>query len=122
MSNNKNYFEMYELSCNCGCGRYNITPKLINMLNEARELAGLPFIINSGCRCNQHNLEIGGRPNSAHLRGFAVDIKADLSQQRYVILSSLLAVGFTRVGVYKTFIHADCDPVLPQRVMWYGGN
>jgi len=113
-----NYFEMYELSCNCGCGLYNIQASMINMLNRARAKADIPFFIVSGCRCLSHNLKIGGATNSAHLRGHAVDIKARSSRDRYIILEALLLVGFNRIGMGKTFIHADNDPSLDREVIW----
>ncbi|HAS88818.1 MAG TPA: peptidase M15, partial [Desulfovibrio sp.] len=57
-----------------------------------------------------HNAEIGGKPNSSHVGGFAVDIAADNSPQRAAILKSLIMAGFERIGIAKTFIHVDMDP------------
>ena len=47
----------------------------LQKLDRARDVAGVPFIITSAYRCEQHNKNVGGKPNSAHLRGYAVDIK-----------------------------------------------
>lgn len=116
-----NYFEMYELSCNCGCGLYNVDAEFYRMLNQARDLAKVPFKINSGCRCEEHNQFVGGRVASAHLTGQAADIQTNSSRDRYYILLGLMMAGFTRIGIYRTFIHADSANHIPGRVIWYGG-
>lgn len=87
-------------------------------LDKARELCGLPFKINSGFRTPAHNKAVGGEPNSAHTKGWAADIGYSSGTQGYQILTSLLAVGFTRIGVYKNWLHCDCDPSLPAKVIW----
>lgn len=116
----KNFIES-EFDCNCGCGLNDINTDLVYKLDEARELAGVAFKINSACRCEKHNSskEVGGELDSSHPRGLAVDIKVLSSAHRFLILKSLLAVGFNRIGVYKTFIHCDIDKTKPQNVVWY---
>jgi len=87
-------------------------------LDEARERAGIPFIINSGYRTPEHNAKIGGKPNSSHLKGLAVDISVTNSRQRFIILNALLDVGFTRIGIADTFIHVDLDSEKSKEVIW----
>lgn len=111
------YFKMEEFACPC-CGENFISPTLVAKLNKAREIAGVPFVINSGCRCVNHNKEVGGSPTSSHLKGLAADIKITGSRDRYDILSSLLTSGFTRFGVGESFIHADIDGAKAQEVIW----
>ena len=41
----------------------------LTMLDNARDLAGIPFKINSGYRTIEHNEKVGGRPNSSHIVG-----------------------------------------------------
>jgi zinc D-Ala-D-Ala carboxypeptidase len=90
----------------------------LKMLDDAREFADVPFTITSSWRSKAFNMEVKGKPNSAHLRGTAIDISCMSSYQRLQIVNGLLDAGFTRVGIAKTFIHADCDMELPQEVMW----
>ncbi len=113
----KNYFKMEEFECPC-CGENLTSPTLVKKLNKAREIAGVPFVINSGCRCEKHNKEVGGSPTSSHLRGLAVDIKTTGSRNRFKILTSLLNVGFTRLGIGESFIHTDIDGAKAQEVIW----
>lgn len=73
------YFEEREFVCKC-CGQLppsmkaNIVALVDNVLDPAREQFGGPVVVNSGYRCQKHNLEVGGVANSQHLRGEAADI------------------------------------------------
>jgi len=87
-------------------------------LDEARERAGIPFVINSAYRSPEHNAKIGGKPNSSHLKGLAVDISVTNSRQRFIVLNALLEVGFTRIGIADTFIHVDLDSGKSKDVIW----
>lgn len=118
MNNTKTYFSDKEFSCKCGCGKNNIDIGLIVLLNELREKVGFPLVINSGCRCEKRNAEEGGAKDSAHLLGFAVDIRAISSHTRFIIKRTAYDMGFERIGTGKTFIHLDVDFSKPQEVEW----
>jgi uncharacterized protein YcbK (DUF882 family) len=92
--------------------------EFLKKLDAARGLANVPFKINSGFRTITHNKKVGGEPNSAHTKGFAVDIGYSSGTEAYKILKGLMDVGFNRIGVYRSWIHADCDPSLPKNVIW----
>lgn len=113
------FFSEAETACRCGCGM-NVSPQLIDKLNEARSLAGVPFVITSGARCVAHNRKVGGTPNSSHIRGLAVDIACTSSQARFAILNGLFAAGFKRIGYNhsRNFFHCDIDDSLPQNVFF----
>lgn len=113
------YFKLDEFSCPC-CSRNNISPELVDRLDYSRSIAGVPFRINSGFRCKQYNRKIGGKPRSAHIDGFAVDIKCSTGALKSTIVASLFAGGIKRVGIYKTFIHADVSKKLPYPMLWTG--
>lgn len=120
------YFKPEEFSCKCGkcqMGFNQMNPSTLTMLNEARCMAGVPFIITSAYRCTAHNIAIGGKSNSAHTRGYAVDIKIRSSSEAMKILKALISVGFNRVGYNSStnFFHVDNDPSLPPEVFFdYG--
>lgn len=92
--------------------------KLVQMLDRAREYAGVPFIITSGLRTQEHNNEVGGVKESSHLKGLAVDLKCETSANRFKIIIGLIALGFKRIGIYEKHIHADIDTLKPQEVIW----
>lgn len=94
--------------------------ELVARLDLARERAQVPFLITSGLRTQEDNITCGGVSDSAHLRGLAVDLACSESGPRYAMVSSLLQVGFNRVGIYLAHIHCDLDLTLPPNVMWVG--
>jgi len=97
-------------------------PQFLDMLDDARDLAGIAFIVNSGFRTPEHNASIpGASSNSSHLVGCAADIAVRNSSQRFIIVASLIAVGFTRIGIGETFIHVDNDQVKTPAVAWLYG-
>jgi len=112
------YFKIEEFTCKCGCGKVEMMPSTLEKLDKARELAGVPFKINSGYRCVAHNAAVGGKSEGAHTSGYAIDIEASVSPSRLKIVKALLDVGFNRIGIASSFIHADDDPTKPQQVMW----
>jgi uncharacterized protein YcbK (DUF882 family) len=91
---------------------------LVLRLEQAREIAGVPFVITSGIRSNEHNAAVGGSPGSSHLTGNAVDIACTTSSDRFAILHALIEVGFERIGIGSNFIHVDNDRSKPQGVCW----
>ena len=95
----------------------NMNVDFLAKLDEAREFAGIPFIINSAYRSPTHPESIK-KPTSSHIKGLAVDIKATDSKTRFKILEALLSVGFTRIGIADTFIHVDMDYDKSQEVIW----
>lgn len=113
------YFNKHEFNCKCGCEHNNISHSLVEQLNKARSISKIPFKLNSACRCEKHNSNVKGSITSSHLKGYAVDISVNNSVYRFKILSALIAVGFTRIGVYKNFIHCDNDNDKSQNVIWY---
>tara|TARA_R110000772_G_scaffold172807_1_gene284707 strand:+ start:373 stop:663 length:291 start_codon:yes stop_codon:yes gene_type:complete len=86
-------------------------------LDEAREYANIPFIINSAYRSPTHPESIKN-PTSSHIKGLAVDISVKDSRQRFLVLDALIAVGFNRIGIAGTFIHVDLDLDKSQNVIW----
>lgn len=104
------HFKLAEFDCKCGCGRDVMHPEFLSMLDKARDAAGIPFGINSGCRCVEHNAAEGGVGGSSHVDGWAADIACQDDRTRLQILSALYDAGFRRFGIGATFIHADCDP------------
>lgn len=112
------HFKIDEFRCKCGCNESLVKPELIDALDKARSLADTPFKIISGYRCREHNKAVGGKPNSAHIQGLAADIACYNSRFRFSILISLLSSDFTRIGVHKSFIHADLSQSLPNPNIW----
>jgi len=96
--------------------------QLIFMLQQLEARTGYPIFswINSGARSPSHNSKVGGVSNSSHKMPTckAVDIKASTKSIRNHLVSVARDVGFTRIGVGKTFVHLDTDDMKSQYVAW----
>jgi len=115
------HFDESEFYCQCGqcgLGYDDMQPDQLEMLDDAREKAGIPFTVTSSIRCEERNRNEGGATDSAHLTGYAVDIRVHGSRERFLIIKAALEAGFTRIGVANTFIHLDSSPEHDQRVTW----
>lgn len=113
-------FGAHEFECKCykcGLGLKDMDEDFISRLELARVIAGVKFILTSAIRCEAHNRNVGGSETSAHLKGLAVDIKAEKSHERFKIIYGLIKAGFKRILIYKDFIHVDEDPSKPQEIL-----
>ena len=96
----------------------NMDNDFLQMLDIAREIADIPFKINSGYRTKEHNKKVGGKSDSSHLVGKAVDIAYSSSRDRWIIITALQEAGFNRLGIAKTFVHTDSDQTKAPNVIW----
>ena len=105
------YFNFHEFDSpdKAGSG-HNMEEEFLELIDCAREEAEIPFKITSGFRTEEHNKKVGGVENSSHLKGCAADIACGNSEKRSIMVRALINVGFTRLGISKTFIHVDSDP------------
>lgn len=115
-------FSKTEFDCRCsyGCGLgYDQMDHLfLTLLDAARTIAGVPFVITSAIRCKRHNDDVGGKPGSSHLVGLAVDIYCPGSSERYQIVDALISVGIDRIGIGADFVHCDADPSKPAPIIF----
>lgn len=111
------HFTLDEFKCPC-CGKYDLPPlqHLAEQLELVRPDVG-PMTISSGFRCRPHNANLGGAAHSFHLIGLAADIACATDAARFRLVKSLLAHGWTRIGIAKLYVHADRGPA-PTQVMW----
>jgi len=111
------HFTKDEFACPC-CGKAEMNEEFLQKLDGAREIAEIPFRINSGFRCPKHNAEVGGVPESSHLLGLAADISATTGARMFRIVAGLLAAGFTRIGIGNGFVHVDSDRTKNSPNIW----
>jgi len=112
------HFKPEEFACKC-CGKIKVDSWFGTKLDRAREIAGVAFVITSGYRCPTYNISVGGKKNSAHVHGKAVDILASNSTHRFFIMEGLMKAGFNRIGIGADFIHADTDETKQEGVIWH---
>lgn len=103
-------FSKSEFACRC-CGRAEIDQRLVDALQELRDLAGAPVRVTSGYRCPDHNRAVGGAKQSRHLLGHAADIviKSLSVAGMYELAEQVDAFRKGGIGVYpeRGFIHVD---------------
>ncbi len=90
-----------------------LQPALVQMLDIAREIAGKPIIITNGLRTPAQNAAIlGAAPNSAHMRGLAVDLRFT-PQNGQAIMKGLTTCGIpVFIEVAGQHIHVDIDSTI----------
>jgi len=113
------FFHTREFVCKCGCGLVNIDPDFIKKLTEARRIADVAFVINSGCRCAAHNRAVGGASLSGHLASLSLaavasDIRADDVDTMAAILKGAFEAEIPGIGIGEVdghgFVHLDTKP------------
>lgn len=94
-----------------------LNEEFVAKLDMARKIAGIPFIITSGFRSPEKNKSIiGSVPDSAHLKGLAVDLRVENAHEVSLIFDAAKEVGITRRIVYvdekfqPVHVHLDVDP------------
>lgn len=102
------YFSEAEFKrCVPSCEKSQMDPGFLKRLNQARRLAGIPFVLNSAYRSVEHEKSMNRTGNSMHTKGRAVDIRCLDGNSRFVIVKALIMVGFRGIGISNKFIHVD---------------
>ncbi|MFC4636481.1 D-Ala-D-Ala carboxypeptidase family metallohydrolase [Dokdonia ponticola] len=114
-------FSVFDSKDIIGSGRC-IDRSLLKRLQLLEKRTGYAVLknINSAVRSHFWNKKVGGVSNSAHLitKCKAVDIHAPTRAIRNLLVVQAYNLGFTRIGVGKTFVHLDVDMSKPQYVAW----
>lgn len=110
------YFNIEEFSCK-ETGENEMDEEFLQRLDRLRELCGFPFVITSGYRSERHSAE-ASKPNGggSHTKGIAADIRVNNGIERLCVVTKAIELGFTGIGVAKSFIHVDTRTTTP--VMW----
>lgn len=108
------HFNSSEFSCQCkhiSCVDQLVSVELVEKLDRMRESCKKPLKINSGYRCVQHNIDVGGKEHSSHIDGIAVDITC--SSLRVDELIKEVDAIFDNVGVNskQNWCHVDIRPL-----------
>jgi zinc D-Ala-D-Ala carboxypeptidase len=98
-------FSEAELACK-HTGKCLMDPAFMDRLQRLRGTLGYALPITSGYRDASHPVERAKKQPGSHNRGRAVDI-AVTGEQAFHLVMVAGRLGFTGVGVAKTFIHLD---------------
>ena len=109
------YFSIDEFNCQ-ETDENAMSENFIHKLDDLREVCAFPFKITSGYRSFDHSIEKRKAKPGTHSQGIAADIAVSGGGQRMVLVQKALLLGFTGIGVAKTFIHVDTRDTTP--VLW----
>jgi uncharacterized protein YcbK (DUF882 family) len=113
-------FSREEFKCKCKkCDFATVDVELIDLLEKIRSHFGdNPVTINSACRCENHNDDVGGSKGSKHKQGIAadIDVKGIHPLKVYGFVDSI-SIDRYGIGHYPTFTHVD---VRPDKARWHG--
>ena len=113
------YFSPSEFTrCTPSCKIEQMDQAFLALLDEVREAAGIPLVLNCAYRSVAWDKSKGRDGKSAHTKGKAVDIRGNSSANRYKIVAAALGCGIRRIGIAKTYVHLDNDETKPQGVIW----
>jgi uncharacterized protein YcbK (DUF882 family) len=112
-----------EVECHCGCGFDTMDSETIDLVQGACDYfakkQGVPRVvltITSGARCEKHNKEVGGSPNSQHTKGRAMDIKIlGVPPEEVYYYFTNVYQGQYGIGKYDSFTHIDSRTNGPAR-------
>jgi len=88
------------------CGLVILVPELLECIFRVRVRYGRPIIIKSWTRCIPHNIAVGGKRDSYHLNGHAVDI-APQDMNGLDILYEIAHDEFPLILRYSWGFHCD---------------
>lgn len=93
-------FAIHEFACS-HCGKCEVHPELIGIVQEIRDRLGNPLFISSGYRCPEHPVEVmKERGPGEHAHGLAVDIICH-GRTALFIMGMGLQLGVTRWGLHQ---------------------
>ena len=112
------YFNPAEYECKCGCGFSRMNENTLEAADAIRAHLDKPIRVNSGCRCVDHNKNVGGAAASWHLprlnngewMGTAMDLGIDGDDQENAV--KLLEKEHKTISYirYNSFLHIDSRP------------
>jgi uncharacterized protein YcbK (DUF882 family) len=114
------HFRLEEFNCtHTGTGGDKMDPAFVHKLDELRERCGFSFRITSGWRDLTNPVESKKEKGGTHTQGIACDIAVNNGVERMRIVKEALSMGFSGIGVARSFVHVDMRATTP--VMWTYG-
>ncbi len=109
------WFDIAEFDCQ-ETDENEMKATFLLMYDRLRDRCGFPFVVTSGYRSETHTKERDKAKPGTHTQGIAADTKILNGLQRMRIVREALELGFTGIGIAKTFVHVDRRKTTP--VIW----
>ena len=102
------HFNRSEFACRCNCGFDTVDTELIAVLEDVRQHFMKPITITSGCRCSDHNLNVGGSYDSQHVKARAADFHVEgVEPEKVYAYIDQLHNSRYGLGLYSSWVHFD---------------
>ena len=111
--------ELNFVHCTPHCTEADLRPAVRDAIIMAQKMCGFQFTITSALRSQEWERNHGRKGASSHCKGLAVDISTIDSHTRFKVVASLLYAGFPRLGIGKTFVHADMDETKAHPIIFH---
>lgn len=108
--NNENispHFKVKEFACKDGSPIVFVDKYMVEVLEMLRRELKTPITITSGYRTPEHNKKVGGAKYSYHMRGMAVDIRAQGKTAKEVAKALDKIVPECGIILYDSWVHFD---------------
>lgn len=112
------HFSREELQCPC-CKRCEMDAGTLAMVERMRSILKRPLHPTSGFRCHKHNKDVGGKLNSLHLVGKAMDLKCYDTLTAYDFIAAAMQAGAGGIGIGPDKFHVDSRPIDVRRLWTY---
>jgi len=96
-------------------------PKLLEKLDQLREVYGYPIKLTSTYRSPDHPIEAKKSKPGEHAYGAAVDIACVGGEATFKLVKAAIEVGFKRIGISRknNFVHVGIGyPGAPETTIW----
>ena len=99
---------LVETRCKCNkCESNSMQQGIVDLFHALRTKLNMPLTVNSGFRCAEYNKKVGGKPDSQHLYGKALDIRLPGKMTPVELQDHMESIGAKAIVLYKTFCHMD---------------
>jgi len=113
------YFSKKEFDCQ-ETGENAMRQEFMDKLCALRKAYGKSMVITSGYRSTKHSIESKKSEPGSHSSGLACDVKV-VGADAYNLMKCAIDIGFTGIGVHRSFIHLDIMPsrsIAPRPSVW----
>ncbi len=103
-------FSKAEMACRCrrhDCTAPAMDHAFMALLQNLREVWGVPLRVTSGLRCEYWNTKNEGAPHSKHLLGRAADFWFDHPSDTLAFVELAEKMGFGGIGAGEHLVHLD---------------
>lgn len=99
-------------------GRLRVVAEGLEKIRDVLPVFNIPILIDSGYRCPELNAAVGGAKTSAHVEGWAADIRVkEVSSAEVARIIQGSGILFDQLIYEGSWVHISFDPKMRQEVL-----